>query len=346
MQAEESHVMTMRTLKVALGVAVAIALLLTPGLLTGLGRQPIRPVAIAPYPAPHRRPPPPADPTAPAAPVGAASAPTHLVLLVEENHELDQVIGSPQAPFLDRLAASGTLLTSYYAIGHPSLPNYLALIGGETFGIHNDCTSCHIQAISLVDQLESVGITWKAYYQDLPAPGANVSHASAYTKKVDPFLYFDDIRTSPARSHKVVPLAQLNRDLAAGGLPRFAVVAPDLRQDMHSGPVAAGDRFLRHLYDRLAASPAWPDTRLVVTFDEGTSRQGINGRPGGGRVATIVVGAGVPAGARDATPYDHYALLRSIEGLYGLPALRHAADPAVATIPALAAPATSPSKAG
>src|SRR5262245_57774493 len=224
-----SHVMTTRTLKVALGVAVAIALLFSSGLLAGLGRQPIRP-----YTAAHRRPPP-ADRTATATHVGAASAPTHLVLLVEENHELGQVIGSPKAPFLDRLAASGTLLTNYYAVGHPSLPNYLALIGCDTFGIHNDCTSCQTQATSPVDQLDSDGISSKAYYQNLPAPAANVSRAGAYTKKVDPFLYFDDILTSPARSHKVVPIAQLNRDLVAARLPRFVVVAPDLRHDMHSG---------------------------------------------------------------------------------------------------------------
>jgi phosphatidylinositol-3-phosphatase len=311
----ETDVMTMRRQGAEFGVVVAAFLLVTAGLLANLGRRPAQPAAAA-------RP----------------RAPTHLVLMVEENHEFGQVIGSRRAPFLNRLAA-GTLLTNYYAVGHPSLPNYLALTGGDTFGVHSDCTRCQLRATSLVDQLEAAGISWKAYYRDLPAPGASVAHADAYTINVDPFLHFDHVRTPPARSHKVVPLGQLDADLAANRLPRFAVVAPDLRHDMHSGSMAAGDRFLRHLYDRLVASPAWPDTRLVLTFDEGTSRHGIQAGHGGGQVATVVIGAGVPAGVRDATPYDHYALLRSIERLYRLPALRHAADPTVATIPAVAGPA-------
>ncbi len=129
-----------------------------------------------------------------------------------------------------------------------------------------------------------------------------MAHAGAYSIDVDPFMHFDGVRTAPARRHRVVPLGQLDADLTANRLPHFAVVTPDLWHDMHSGSVAAGDRFLRDLYDRLTASPAWPDTRLIVTFDEGASRQGIDGGPGGGRVATVVVGAGVPGGVRDATP--------------------------------------------
>jgi hypothetical protein len=313
--------------KAGLGVVVAMALLVVSGLLAGAGQQLAQRLAQPAAAAPRT--------TALVAPA-VRSAPAHLVLVVEENHEFGQVIGSRQAPFLNRLAAGGTLLSNYYAVSHPSLPNYLALIGGDTFGIHSDCTSCQLRANNLVDQLELAGISWKAYYQDLPAPGADMTHAGAYTINVDPFLYFDDVRTSPARRHKVVPLGQLDADLAANRLPRFAVVAPDLRYDMHSGSVAVADRFLQRLYDRLTASPAWPQTRLMVTFDEGTSRHGVDGGAGGGRVATIVVGAGVPAGVRDDRPYDHYSLLRSIERLYRLPALRHTAGPTVATIPAVA----------
>jgi acid phosphatase len=304
---------------------LAISLLVISGLLSGLGRRSIQPIA-----APRR--------TTPA----ATSAPAHLVLVIEENHEYGQVIGSRQAPFLNRLAASGTLLTDYYAVSHPSLPNYLALIGGDTFGVHSDCTRCELRVTSLVDQLEPAGISWKAYYQDLPAPGADVTHAGAYTINVDPFLHFDDVRASPARRHDVVPLGRFEADLAANRLPRFAVVAPDLRHDMHSGSVAAADRFLHSLYGQLTASRAWPETRLIVTFDEGASRHGIDGGPGGGQVATIVVGAGVAAGVRDGTPYDHYSLLRSIERLYGLPAIRHAAGPTVATIPTVVGPTDGP----
>jgi hypothetical protein len=115
------------------------------------------------------------------------------------------------------------------------------------------------------------------------------------------------------------------------------VIVPDLRHDMHSGPVGEADGFLRRVYRELAASSAWrPGTVLVITFDEGTTSRGWHGR-GGGHLATVVAGPGVPA-RRDATPYTHYALLRSIERRFGLPPLRHAADPSTRTIPAIAGP--------
>jgi hypothetical protein len=280
--------------------------------------------------------------TAPAG-AGAAAAPqaaAHVVLVVEENHEFGQVIGSPRAPFLNRLAAGGTLLTRYYAIGHPSLPNYLALVAGSPLGIHSDCRSCHRPGPTLVDQLQAAGITWKAYYQGLPAPCSTVATAGAYVKKVDPFLHLDGVRADPRRCRRVVPLTQLGPDLGAGRLPRLAVVTPDLDHDMHSGSVQKADVFLRRLDQRLRSSPEATSILLVVTFDEGRSDRGLAGRHGGGHVATVVVGPGVPAGARDPTPYDHYSLLRSLELRFGLRPLRHAADAQTQTIPVVAGSTT------
>jgi phospholipase C len=265
-----------------------------------------------------------------------APAPSHVVLIVEENHDFGQIIGSRSAPFINHLGADGTVLTHYDAITHPSLPNYIALIAGSTLGIHRDCQTCQIHGTNLIDQLQAARISWKAYYQGLPAPGSSVTSAGAYTKSVDPFLHFSDISTAPARARRVVPLSQLRADLLHNRLPRFVVISPDLRHDMHSGTVAGGDGFLRHLYLELSAAPALRDNlRLVVTFDEGRKNPGVASGQDGGRVATIVVGSGVRAGLRDATPYNHYALLHSIEQLFGLPALRRAADPGIATIPAV-----------
>ena len=264
---------------------------------------------------------------------------SHVVLVVEENHEFGQVIGSRQAPFLNRLATRGTLLTGYYAIGHPSLPNYIALAAGDPLGIHNDCRSCQRHGRTLVDQLQAAGISWKAYYQGLPAPCSAAAKAGAYVKKVNPFLHLDSVRSSPLRCRRVVPLTQLNADLERGRLPRFAMVTPDLRHDMHSGSIRQADTFL-HRLDRqlLAASPRRSGILLIVTFDEGRSDHGLHRRRGGGHVATIVVGPGVPAGAQDPAPYDHYALLRSLERRFGLRPLRHAADRGTRTIPAITGP--------
>jgi hypothetical protein len=163
--------------------------------------------------------------------------------------------------------------------------------------------------------------------------------AGAYAKKTNPFLHLDSVRSAPRRCQRVVPLDQLGVDLRRGRLPRFAMVTPDLAHSMHSGSIAQADAFLRQLYRQLLTSPAdRGGILLIVTFDEGISHHGLNGRRGSGHVATLVVGPGVPAGGRNPTPYDHYALLRSLEQRFGLRPLRHAADRQTSTIPAIAGP--------
>ncbi|HZD67740.1 MAG TPA: alkaline phosphatase family protein [Actinomycetes bacterium] len=259
---------------------------------------------------------------------GDTSPVPHVVVVVEENHSFDQIIGSPSAPFLNQLASESILLTAYHAVSHPSLPNYLAMISGDTHGITSDCTDCTVDGPSLAGQLQDAGISWKAYMQGLPAPCSQVPRSSGYAKKHDPFMYFDHIRNSPQQCSRVVPFRELGADLAAGRLPRLAFVVPDLDHDMHDGPISVADTWLRDLYGQLVASPSWHHgSRLVVTFDEGTR--------GDNRVATVVAGPRLPPGD-DGTTYSHYSLLRSIEARFRLPYLGHAADPSTAPIPALA----------
>jgi phosphatidylinositol-3-phosphatase len=267
-----------------------------------------------------------------------AAPPDHLILVLEENHSFEQIIGSPAAPFLNRLATHGTLLTHYYAITHPSLPNYVALLSGRT-ALHNDCRACTFPGPTLVDQLEARHISWAAYLEGLPRPCSTVPRSGAYTEAVDPFMHAADIRHHPSRCDRVLPFSRFPADLAIGRLPSVVFVMPNLDHEMHSGSVRVADRWLQRLVDQLQASPVWrQDTGLVVTFDESTRRDVrscCDGLGHGGRTATIVAGPRVPRG-RDATPYTHYSLLRSIEATFGLGFLGHAGDPATATIPAVA----------
>ena len=214
-----------------------------------------------------------------------------MIVVVEENHSIGQIIGSPQAPFLNRLAAKGTLLTSYFAITHPSLPNYIAMVSGDTQGITSDCGGCNVDAPNLADQLEAAGVSWKAYMEDLPAPCSDAHTAGAYAKKHNPFMYFASVRDDPGRCAKVVPLDRLDADLAAGRLPRLVFVTPNLDHDMHGAGeggddaalIATADRWLEGFYGKLAGSSAWRDgTRLVVTWDEGAGgeRARLLRRPG------------------------------------------------------------------
>ncbi len=273
-----------------------------------------------------------------------ASPPDHLIVVIEENHSFEEIIGAPAAPFINTLAAHGTLLTDDHAITHPSLPNYVALLSGHT-PIENDCRGCTFAGPNLVDQLEAGHISWAAYLQGLPRPCSTVAHAGAYTTLVDPFMHAADVRDHPSRCDRVLPFSRFHPDLAAGRLPTVVFVMPDLHHEMHSGPVRVADAWLRWLVGELAASPVWhQDTRLVVTFDESRRadvRSCCDGLGRGGRIPTMVAGPRIPQG-RDATPYTHYSLLRSIEAAFGLPFLGHASDPATFTIPAVAdASATS-----
>jgi phospholipase C len=281
-----------------------------------------------------------APPPAQARPAGTAG-PSHLILVVEENHAFEQVIGSKAAPFLNHLAAHGTLLTDYHAITHPSLPNYVALLGGRTGRIRSDCVHCTISGPTLIDQLEARHISWAAYLQGLPRPCSAVARSGAYTEAVDPFMHAARVRDHPSRCDRVLPFHRFHADLAAGRLPTVVFVMPDLRHEMHSGSKRVGDAWLRRLVGELHASPVWrQDTRLVVTFDESNRhdvRSCCAGLGRGGRVATIIFGPRIPPG-RDPTPSTHYSLLRSIEAAFGLPFLGHAGDPATRTIRAVADP--------
>jgi hypothetical protein len=238
------------------------------------------------------------------------------IVIVMENKDFGDVIGNAQAPYLNSLADRYGLALDYHAIRHPSLPNYLALLGGSTFGIDSNCTGCHVNAPTLVDGLEDAGISWKAYMEAAPSPCFKGALVGRYAKKHNPFMYFDTIAGEPARCSKVVPFNELERDLTNHRLPRFVWITPDLCHDMHDCSIAEGDRFLKGLVPNLLPTLR-PDGVLFLTWDEGSS----HAEEDGGRIATIVAGPKVPRGFRSSVRYTHYSLLHTIEQSWGLPSL-------------------------
>jgi len=247
----------------------------------------------------------------------------HVVVLVMENHEYGAIIGSSAAPYLNSLAADSVLLTQMYAIRHPSLPNYLALVGGSTFGIKTDCTDCSVYATNLVDQLEGANVGWRAYMESMPGPCFTGASSGLYVKKHNPFLYFDDIRTDPARCNNIFPLTQLDPDLQAETLPPFAWITPNLCNDMHDCSVSTGDSFAANLVPRILPQLG-TDGILIVTFDEGTSGARCCKVARGGHIATIIAGPGARHGVRVTQTSDLYSLLQLIEDNWGRPHLRKA----------------------
>jgi hypothetical protein len=134
----------------------------------------------------------------------------HVMVIVEENRGYAATLGSCAAdPYLCLLAASYSSLAAWYAITHPSAPNYLALESGATQGVSSDCTpdggGCGpFEAPDLGSEMSSAGIPWLAYMEGMPAPCDRVASAGDYAEKHDPFMYFSLDRGGACATH-IVP---------------------------------------------------------------------------------------------------------------------------------------------
>jgi hypothetical protein len=236
--------------------------------------------------------------TSPASAARTAGVPrlAHTVLIVFENHERSAILGSGAAPTFERLASTYAQVTADYAVAHPSLPNYLALVSGSTHGVTSDCTDCTQSGQTIGSQLSARRRPWAAYAEGYPS-------SSRFAKKHVPFLYF------PGSASHVFPLQRFN----ARRLPAYALVIPDLCNDMHDCSIATGDYWLRNF---IAPLLTVKDTAIFIVFDEGTSDAG-----GGGNVALIVAGTAVRRHSMFKAATSHYGLLRTIESSLGLPLL-------------------------
>jgi phospholipase C len=243
-----------------------------------------------------------------------------------ENRGFADVIGNPSAPYINALARSGTLGVDYYAVTHPSLPNYISLVAGDPLGISSDCSECHARGGMIADQLEAAHSSWRAYMEDLPRPCYAGASAGGYAKKHDPFMYFSQIAGNPLRCRNVVGFTQLAADLRSGSLPAFAWITPNLCDDGHDCSNAVVDRFLSHLVPYLIRDLGAHGV-LALVWDEGITSSGCCVRAAGGRVPLILVGPAIRRGGRVSGPADHYSLLALIEQAFGLPRLRSAACP-------------------
>jgi acid phosphatase len=229
-----------------------------------------------------------------------------VLVVVFENHALDSVLGSPDAPYLTALAASGTTLTDAHGVRHPSQPNYLALFSGSTQGVSGDSCPHSFSTPNLGSQLLAAGRTFAGYSEGLPAAGAADCTAGEYARKHNPWVDFPAL---PAAVNQ--PLSALPTDFAT--LPTVSFVIPNMCSDMHDCSVATGDTWAE---ENLAAFVAWArthDSLLVVTFDEDDNSSD-------NHIATFLVGPMVRAGTSTQRT-DHYRVLRTIEAMYGLPPL-------------------------
>lgn len=250
---------------------------------------------------------------------------SHIFIIVIENTEYSSIIGNPAAPYFNSLATTYGLATQYYAIRHPSLPNYMALTGGSTFGIKSDCETCFQNAPNIADEIEMSGRTWKAYMESMPSPCyIGDSPDGLYAQKHDPFIYYNDIRNNQARCMAgVVPFTQFGIDLSNNTLPNYAWITPNMCDDGHDCQLSVMDAWLSQVVPTILNSSAYQDNgALFITTDEGTTNAGCCKVASGGHVATLVISPLMQMGFQSMIQETHYSLLRTIEDSWGLKPLK------------------------
>jgi phosphatidylinositol-3-phosphatase len=240
----------------------------------------------------------------------------NVVVVVLENQDFTSIVGNPNMPFLNGLANSNSLATQYFANTHPSIGNYFMLTTGETV-TNDDAFSGTVSADNIARELTSAGKTWRVYAENLPSTGYTGGDVYPYLKHHNPFAYFTDVIGTP-QAQNILSFNQFNSDVVSAGLPNFALVVPNAQNDMHDCPAGFATCTLA---DKAANTDAWLQTNLsplinnstfkangvlVITFDESAG----DNTNGGGRVATILLGAHVKQQFSSTTIYQHQSMLR------------------------------------
>ncbi len=241
-------------------------------------------------------------------PPGHASR--HVFLIVMENHSKDEAMAGA---FTASLAEQYGVAGDYHAVAHPSVPNYLALSSGSTWGVVDD--SYHVlPKQDIGTQLTSSGVSWRAYMEGL-TPAGCLNSPLPYDPGHNPFAFYGGACPS-----NVVPLSALAGDLA-GSTPLLSWITPDRCHDTHDCPVSTGDEWLRQEVSAIIASPAWRSNGvLFITWDEDDTSAG-------NQVLTLVVTPGGHRGVSERR-YTHYSLLATMERLLGVGLLGQAAQAA------------------
>jgi phosphatidylinositol-3-phosphatase len=256
----------------------------------------------------------------------------HVFVVVMENLDYQSALATPG---LAALARRYALATNYYAVSHPSLPNYLALTSGSTWGITTDCVECFVNVPNLAEQLLAAHISFAAYMEGIPAPCFLADYGgNDYASKHDPFRYYVDVRDDRELCDAIRPESELPRLLAgpASAVPRFVWVTPNLCHDGHNCPPATAAAWLDDFVNKVTNSAAWrKDGVLFVTWDESEGSDAAVVPPnkvvsccGGGQVATFVVDPDLRPGLRVGVAYSHYSLLATIEDSFDLNLLQNA----------------------
>jgi phosphatidylinositol-3-phosphatase len=251
-------------------------------------------------------------------------------LIVMENHNWSDILNSLSAPYINHtLLPQASYASQYYnpSGSHPSEPNYLWLEAGTNFGITNDASpkSNHQSSTDhLVTYLDKVGVTWKAYQEDISGKVCPLTNTGLYAAKHNPMIFFDNVtdNNTPNSSYCISherPFSQLQSDLQNGTVARYNFITPNLCNDMHntdgcesSDAVKNGDNWLSHQVPMIMASQAYKQGGVIfITWDESEN--------GDHPIGMIVLSPFAKGnGYSNNIHYTHSSTIRTIEEVFNV----------------------------
>jgi len=248
----------------------------------------------------------------------------HVVIVVEENKDYEQIIGNAAAPYINQLRAEGASFTRMFAEEHHSQGNYFWLFSGsnQSIGFNDIVPRRPIVAPNLGEGLIAAGRSFKAYSEDLPAIGSTARRAGLYARKHAPWVSFKNVPASASLRWQDFPADYAD-------LPTVSFVIPNLSHDMHDGKVpasiAAGDAWLKKSLDGYRRWAKDHNSLLIVTFDEndhgpaGLTDPAARDWRRRNRIVTIFAGARIDPGEYpEGKGITHVNVLRTLEAMYGL----------------------------
>ena len=242
----------------------------------------------------------------PAAPAAAHRHKAPVVLILMENHRYDEIVGVPDAAYMNAFAHAGVLFTNMNSVDHPSLPNYLALTGGSTFGCPDDkCPRKHYTSNNLFHQLQSTGRGWRSWEESMPGHCYTDRSGSPYAVRHNPAAYYTDLFPTGCPQWDVPYPKTLPKKLRD-----FTFITPNTCSDIHSCPIATGDAWLHAHVPPLLARGAI----VIIDFDEDH----------GSNIYCAIRGPGIRPGTVRTAAYTHYGLLAGLEDYFRLPRLHEA----------------------
>ncbi len=258
-------------------------------------------------------------------------------IIVMENTSYASLTSS-NAPYLfGTVIPEGVLMTNYSAVTHPSLPNYIAMVGGDRFNVTSDgpASSSTYQVPAntpnIATQLEAVGLTWHEYSETQPTPCA-VDDSGLFVSKHDPMPHFLITQNNPtscnANDVSFDPqsgMPGLAADLAANTFFNYNFISPNLCEDGHNScaPISnketQQDTFLSNNLQTILNSSAYQNNGVVfITWDENDQTSGGNVYS---QVLTVILSpmlSTTSKGGTNGTAYSHFSMLATIEAGFGL----------------------------